>query len=138
MVDPVLSEVLHSCIFRGQEPFPAMRQDVVQGHELGFDPKRRAATAVTVIGLTEERVERLRAQVIDVRVTQEHVAGRMIAMKQLLNKIARSSATGLAKERIELPAKKIAAMERCELEELRFAFGVAKFLKCGAHGITLT
>src|SRR5215831_2788273 len=98
MLDPVLSEVLHSRIFRGQEPFTAMRKDVVQGHELGFDSERRAATAVSVIRLTEERVERLRAQVINVRVTQEHVAGRMIAMKQLLNKIGRSSATGLAKE----------------------------------------
>jgi len=40
---------------------------------------------MAVVGFAEERVKRLGAQVIDVRVTKEHIAGHVVTMDKLLN-----------------------------------------------------
>src|SRR5437763_10183877 len=106
-----------------------MRQHVVQRHELRFDAERRAVAAMAVVGLAKERVKRLGAQVIDMRVSHEHIAGDVVTTVKLLNQIGRGTAARLSEERVELPPHEVAAVKRRELDELRFAPGVAKVLE---------
>jgi len=83
---------------------------------------------MAIVRLAEAGVQRLGAQVIDVRVSPELLARRVVAAAELRHEIRRGAAARLSEERIELATNEVAAVERGELDELRFAFGVTKAL----------
>ena len=85
----------------GEDPRLSMGQHVVQRHELGFDPERGTITTMTIVGFAKERVERLGAQVIDVRTTEDYVTGHVLTMDKLLNQIGGRTAARLSGSMVE-------------------------------------
>jgi len=56
---------------------------------------------MTIVGFAKERVERLGAQVIDVRTTEDYVTGHVLTMDKLLNQIGGRTAARLSGSMVE-------------------------------------
>src|SRR5579871_2722014 len=67
-----------------------------------------------------------------------HANGHVVASHQFVNERCRDAAARVSDERIELAPNEVPAVQRGELEKLRFPVGVAEVLERSAHEITLT